>query len=126
MIVRLEKANGTAHGKTRSEKEAEPEADALEKISEAEKIVSETKQQIAEGTTPAVGISGSNSGRGYDVLLADGKELVVTMLEEAVEEEPEPDDDDDDDDECPEVVSAKAKEPTGTAEAPAKPRAPKN
>ncbi|QPG93943.1 hypothetical protein C2857_003719 [Epichloe festucae Fl1] len=123
MIVRLEKTNGTAQAKNWGEKEAEPGADALEKISEAEKIVSETKQQIAEGTTPAVGISGSNSGRGYDVLLTDGNELVVTTLEEAVEEEPEPEDDEDD---SPEEVSAQAEEPTATVEAPAKPRAPKN
>ncbi len=36
------------------------------KVNEAEKILSTTKQKIAESGSPAVGISASNSGRGYD------------------------------------------------------------
>ncbi|KAG5979505.1 hypothetical protein E4U55_005095 [Claviceps digitariae] len=117
MIVRMEhETPATGLAKTTSEKEAEAEPDALVKVSEAEKIVLETKQKIAEGTTPAVGVSASNSGRGYDVSPKDGNELVVTTLDEAVKEEHEPEDDTVDHAEAaPEAASTDDKEATGAS-----------
>jgi protein phosphatase PTC1 len=59
------------------------------KVSEAEKIVSSTKQKIAEGDTPAVGVSASNSGRGRDPMPIDeGDTFKPTIIKESVEEEP--------------------------------------
>lgn len=59
------------------------------KVSEAEKIVSSTKQKIAEGDTPAVGVSASNSGRGRDPTPIDqGETFTPTIIKESVEEEP--------------------------------------
>ncbi|KAK0621414.1 phosphatase 2C-like domain-containing protein [Bombardia bombarda] len=60
------------------------------KVSEVEKIVSTTKQKIAEGGTPALGISASNSGRGHDPApIEDGEATFTpTMIEGSVEEEP--------------------------------------
>ncbi|KAI0965062.1 phosphatase 2C-like domain-containing protein [Xylaria arbuscula] len=58
------------------------------KVSEAEKIVSSTKQKIAEGDTPAVGVSASNSGRGRDPTPIDeGDTFTPTIIKESVEEE---------------------------------------
>lgn len=63
------------------------------KVSETEKIVGATKQKIAEGVTPAVGISASNSGRGHDPEplgeRADTETgFTPTLIEGSVEEEP--------------------------------------
>jgi protein phosphatase PTC1 len=62
------------------------------KVSEADKIVSSTRQKIAEGGTPAVGISASNSGRGHDpVPIEDGEKTTTftpSVIEGSVEEEP--------------------------------------
>ena len=60
------------------------------KPSEAEKIVTTTKQKIAEGAAPAVGVSASNSGRGHDNTPIDGADagFIPTTLEGPVEEEP--------------------------------------
>lgn len=78
MIVRLDK-EATAQGQTA--KEAEPELDgAAAGASETDKLLSEAKQKIAEGSTPALGVSATNSGRGFDTVTA-------APLEEAVEEE---------------------------------------
>ncbi|KAI0393884.1 protein serine/threonine phosphatase 2C [Xylariaceae sp. FL0594] len=61
------------------------------KISEADKIVSSTKQKIAEGDSPAVGVSASNSGRGHDPTPErDGSSFKPTIIKESVEEEPVP------------------------------------
>ncbi|KAI0429949.1 phosphatase 2C-like domain-containing protein [Xylaria sp. FL1042] len=58
------------------------------KVSEAEKIVSSTKQKIAEGDTPAVGVSASNSGRGRDPTPIDEENIFTpTIIKESVEEE---------------------------------------
>ncbi|KAI1337986.1 PP2C-domain-containing protein [Xylariaceae sp. FL0016] len=71
------------------------------KVSEAEKIVITTKQKIAEGDTPAIGVSASNSGRGHDpVPIEDGDNFKPTMIEGSVEEEPASLDDSD----APEVT----------------------
>ncbi|KAI1500415.1 phosphatase 2C-like domain-containing protein [Biscogniauxia marginata] len=59
------------------------------KVSEAEKIVTSTKQKIAEGDAPAVGVSASNSGRGHDPIPIDDSETFKpTIIEGSVEEEP--------------------------------------
>ncbi|KAI8627370.1 protein serine/threonine phosphatase 2C [Xylariaceae sp. FL1651] len=59
------------------------------KVSEAEKIVSSTKQKIAEGDTPAVGVSASNSGRGRDPTPIDDTDTFrPTVIKGSVEEEP--------------------------------------
>jgi protein phosphatase PTC1 len=64
------------------------------KLTEAEKIVTATKQKIAEGAAPAVGISASNSGKGHDPVapptVEDGDKagFTPTLIEGTVEEEP--------------------------------------
>jgi protein phosphatase PTC1 len=60
------------------------------KVSEVEKIIGQTKQKIAEGDVPAVGVSASNSGRGHDpVIIEDGEtHFTPTIIEGSVEEEP--------------------------------------
>ncbi|KAK0646635.1 phosphatase 2C-like domain-containing protein [Cercophora newfieldiana] len=60
------------------------------KVSEVEKIVGATKQKIAEGDVPAVGVSASNSGLGHDLVpLEDGEaSFTPTIIEGSVEEEP--------------------------------------
>ncbi|KAI2621848.1 protein serine/threonine phosphatase 2C [Xylaria nigripes] len=59
------------------------------KISEAEKIVSSTKQKIAQGDVPALGISASNSGRGRDATpINETDTFKPTIIKESVEEEP--------------------------------------
>lgn len=59
------------------------------KVSETEKIISSTKQKIAEGDVPAVGVSASNSGRGHDpVPIDDADTFQPTTIRESVEEEP--------------------------------------
>ncbi|RYP05132.1 hypothetical protein DL764_004017 [Monosporascus ibericus] len=64
-------------------------ADSGGKVSEADKIVSSTKQMIAEGGAPAVGVSASNSGRGHDPApVEDNDAFTPTALDGPVEEEP--------------------------------------
>lgn len=90
MIVRFDKTATAAQGVSSSESEVESDpGGAVAKVSEAEKIVLDTKQKIAEGTTPAVGVSASNSGRGYDTIPTEGGEFIVTTLSEPVAEENE-------------------------------------
>ncbi|KAL7919924.1 PP2C domain-containing protein [Trichoderma austrokoningii] len=88
MIVRLDK-EALAQGQT-SQDAAEPEANhgAASKVSEADKIVMDTKQKIAEGSTPAVGVSASNSGRGYDNASTNEGDFVPTTLSDTLVEEP--------------------------------------
>jgi len=64
------------------------------KVSEVDKIVNATKQKIAEGSNPSVGISASNSGRGHDPGPDPGPaedsegRFTPTAIEGSVEEEP--------------------------------------
>jgi protein phosphatase PTC1 len=60
------------------------------KVSEVEKIVGTTKQKIAEGDVPAIGVSASNSGLGHDLApLEDGESsFTPTIIQGSVEEEP--------------------------------------
>lgn len=98
MIVRFDK---TALADTQKGKALGVEGDSIDqgsgKVSEAEKIVSSTKQKIAEGGTPAVGVSASNSGRGHDPepLNESSKPIEApTTLDPTVEEKPmSPDED---------------------------------
>lgn len=86
MIVRFDK-EALAQSQE-AETEANNGAAAAAKVSEADKIVMETKQKIAEGTAPAVGVSASNSGRGYDNAAAQEEGFVPTTLSGTVVEEP--------------------------------------
>lgn len=66
---------------------------AAGKVTETEKIVSATKQKIAEGAAPALGVSASNSGRGHDpvAVVEDTKSFssfAPTLIDGPVEEEP--------------------------------------
>lgn len=95
MVVRfdknqlLENQSSTAIGV-----EGDASTNTSGKLTEAEKIVTTTKQKIAEGATPAVGISASNSGKGHDPVAPaeDGDmasaNFTPTMIEGPVEEEP--------------------------------------
>lgn len=88
MIVRL---NKEALVSTQNSKDLGVETEnAPTKASEVDKIVETTKQKIADGSAPAVGVSPSNSGRGYDPVTAEGEDFVPTALDGTVlEEEPE-------------------------------------
>ena len=62
MIVRLDKE---ALMKTQADKDLGVDGEQTPaKVSEVEKIVMETKQKIADGAVPAVGVSATNSGLG--------------------------------------------------------------
>jgi protein phosphatase PTC1 len=91
MIVKLDK---DALLETQSQKELigveGDQAASAGRPSEVESIVSSTRQKIAEGGTPAVGISASNSGRGHDPISIDNSDTTFTptVIEGPVEEEP--------------------------------------
>ncbi|KAI1484225.1 PP2C-domain-containing protein [Daldinia eschscholtzii] len=91
MIVRFDKAALLEH-QNNKDNPIGVEGDtsgAAGKISEADRIVNSTKQKIAEGDTPAIGISASNSGRGHDLApIEDGDAFKPTLIEGPVEEEP--------------------------------------
>ncbi|TQN69669.1 Protein phosphatase 2C-like protein 1 [Colletotrichum shisoi] len=76
------------------------------KVSEAEKIIRETKQKIAEGGAPAVGVSASNSGRGHDPASIDNSDFKPTTLDGTLEEEPGPMDDGDSPEIAPDAAPA--------------------
>ncbi|KAH6603605.1 protein phosphatase 2C [Trichoderma cornu-damae] len=111
MIVRLDKEARAQSETSQARRGAEAESNngAAVKVSEADKIVMDTKQKIAEGAAPAVGVSASNSGRGYDYASVQEEGFVPTTLSDAVVEEPiaiiDDDDDDDGDDGGPELDS---------------------
>lgn len=99
MIVRLDKE---ALAQSQTSQDAEPESNlgAASKVSEADKIIMDTKQKIADGSTPAVGVSASNSGRGYENAATNENaptkanastnegDFVPTTLSDALVEEP--------------------------------------
>ncbi|KAI2626450.1 PP2C-domain-containing protein [Hypoxylon sp. NC1633] len=91
MIVRFDKTALLEH-QNNKENPIGVEGDTTStsgKLSEAEKIVISTKQKIAEGDTPAIGVSASNSGRGHDPIpIEDGDTFKPTIIEGPVEEEP--------------------------------------
>lgn len=106
MIVRLDREalleaqKGNAAGSSAGNLGVEgDEAGSGSKPSEADKIVNNTKQNIADGSTPAVGVSASNSGRGHDAVAPDAGAASATgaagednfkrtAIEGSVEEEP--------------------------------------
>ncbi|KAL7626659.1 mgpp2cl-1, protein phosphatase 2C-like protein 1 [Parahypoxylon ruwenzoriense] len=114
MIVRFDKAALLGHQNKR-ENPIGVEGDSTGssgKLSEADRIVSSTKQKIAEGDTPAIGVSASNSGRGHDVIPADdGETFKPTIIEGPVEEEPPSLEDSD----APEVTADAIPNPGGLA-----------
>ncbi|KAI1768974.1 PP2C-domain-containing protein [Hypoxylon sp. FL1150] len=114
MIVRLDKA-ALLENQHNKENPIGVEGDttsASGKVSEADKIVSATKQKIADGDTPAVGISASNSGRGHDPIpIEDGDAFKPTIIEGPVEEEPSSLEDSD----APEVTPDAIPNPGGLA-----------
>jgi protein phosphatase PTC1 len=89
MLVRFDK---TALLESHKDKPIGVEGDHSDtggKVSEADKIVSSTKQRIAEGGTPALGVSASNSGRGHDPIpISESEKFKPTALQGTVEEEP--------------------------------------
>ncbi|ETS75508.1 hypothetical protein PFICI_12452 [Pestalotiopsis fici W106-1] len=89
MVVRFDKV---ALLETQKDKAIGVESDVSEslgKVSEADKLVGITKQKIAGGE-PAVGVSGSNSGRGHDPIpLGDNETFKPTALQGSVAESPE-------------------------------------
>ncbi|KAK7937830.1 protein phosphatase 2C isoform beta [Apiospora aurea] len=90
MVVRFDKAALLENQKDKS-LGVEGESNApTGKVSESEKILSSTKQKIADGGNPAIGISASNSGRGHDPIPVSNdnpEAFTPTTLDSAVEEE---------------------------------------
>lgn len=87
MVVRFDKAALMEH---QSNKDVGVETEGTpSKISEADKIVAETRQKILEGNASGVGISASNSGRGHDPVAIESEgDFVPTTLSGRLEEEP--------------------------------------
>jgi protein phosphatase PTC1 len=90
MIVRFDKSAILANKEDAIGVEGDRAGVTGKVISEADKIVRSTKQKIAEGDVPPIGVSASNSGRGHDPSAADDGEVtfVPTTIEGSVEEEP--------------------------------------
>lgn len=62
---------------------------AASQVSEADKIVSETKQKIAEGTASSVGVSAtSNAPQSEPPIAVQEGDFVPTSLDDVVTEEP--------------------------------------
>lgn len=90
MVVRLDK-----DAMTRTIKGIEADGELVTgKASEADKIVSEMKQKIADGSAAPIGVSATNSGRGFDT---PDEEFKPTALDQSVEEEAVIDEDQDKD-----------------------------
>jgi protein phosphatase PTC1 len=88
MVVRFDKAALIEH-QTNKDVGVETGSDTGNKISEADKIVAETRQSIIEGSSSGIGVSASNSGRGHDpVAIENEGDFVPTTLSEHLEEEP--------------------------------------
>ena len=86
MIVRFDKE---AIAQSQQNNEIGLETQGTSQVSEADKIINEIQQKIADGTVAPTGISASNSGRGHDPIAAKEGEFVPTSLGHAVmEEEP--------------------------------------
>lgn len=94
MIVRFDQ-QAALESQTNKDKAIGVEGDspaASGRVSEAEKIVNETRSKIAESGTSAVGVSACNSGRSHEPAPpADGDAgFTPTVIEGPVEEEPNP------------------------------------
>lgn len=87
MVVRFEK-EALLHNQNMKDLGIESEKSAP-KVSEVDRLLGETKAKIADGSSPAVGVSPSNSGRGHDHIQRSDEDFVPTSLDGAVlEEEP--------------------------------------
>ena len=114
MVVRFEK-EATIQSQNKKDRGVNSENGSA-KVSEVDKLVNETKQKIAEGSAPAVGISPSNSGRGHDPIPVGEEEFVPTTLDGAVLEE-EPSAISDDEEDNPEESEEEKKKPAPEVEA---------
>ena len=86
MVVRFDK---DAILQSQKDKDVGVEPDnAPPRVSEVDKIVSDAKQKIADGSAEPVGISATNSGRGHDPIPIEEGEFTPTTLDGSVEEEP--------------------------------------
>ncbi|RDA94510.1 hypothetical protein CP533_2718 [Ophiocordyceps camponoti-saundersi (nom. inval.)] len=87
MIVRFDKETGPQNVDAKNPS-GESDGTAA-KVGEVEKIVTATKQKIADGSLPAVGVSARSNSQGSNEITSpcDG-EFVPTTLEETLEEEP--------------------------------------
>ena len=102
MIVRFDKA-ALLENQNNKDNPIGVEGDQAGKASEADKIVRDTKQKIADGVTPAVGVSASNSGRGIDpAALETSSGFKSTPLDSTAEEGSSPAEDSED--ESPEAT----------------------
>ncbi|KAK4230859.1 phosphatase 2C-like domain-containing protein [Podospora fimiseda] len=100
MIIRFDKQGLLDHQTNKGANaigvEGDPPSSGEGKISEVEKILSDTKAKIADGNAAAVGVSASNSGKGHDLVAPAGSRSddgVTTTnsseLGSVTEEEPE-------------------------------------
>jgi len=88
MVVRFDKAALMEH-QTNKDVGVETEGASNKKVSEADKIVAETRQKILDGHASDVGVSASNSGRGHDPVAVEHEgTFVPTTLSDRLEEEP--------------------------------------
>jgi protein phosphatase PTC1 len=91
MIVRLNKSALITTSKDAAAAigvEGDP-LSAFGKISEAEKIVGEAKRKVETDGFPAMGVSGSNSGKGHDPKAIEEDAPGRVSMEKVVEEEPD-------------------------------------
>ena len=89
MIVRLNKSALITTSKDSAAAigvEGDP-LSASGKISEAEKIVGEAKRKVETDGFPALGVSGSNSGKGHDPKTIEEDPVGRVSMEKVVEEE---------------------------------------
>ncbi|KXJ94835.1 phosphatase 2C-like domain-containing protein [Microdochium bolleyi] len=93
MIVRFDKAALLESQNNKDNAigvEGDVNTDAEGKVRETEKIIGSTKLKIAEGNTPAIGVSASNSGRGHDPVPIEDGDFKRTAIDGPVAEEPTP------------------------------------
>ena len=91
MIVRLNKSALITSSKD-SAAAIGVEGDPLSqsgKLSEADKIVGDAKRKVESDGFPALGVSGSNSGKGHDPKVIEEETPVRVSMAKVVEEEPE-------------------------------------
>jgi protein phosphatase PTC1 len=87
MIVRFDREALVQSHSNNEANAADSSANEQAKVSEADKIVQETKEKIAAGDAPALGVSASNSGRGHDPVTVEDGDFVPTTLDGSVAEE---------------------------------------
>jgi len=91
MIVRLNKSaliNTTKEPSSAIGVEGDPPS-LPGKISEVDKIVGDAKRKVQEDGMPALGVSGSNSGKGHDPqVIEEAEQVKRSSMEKVIEEEP--------------------------------------